>query len=122
MRTTPEIENIEDWLIREALGQPDIGAMFAGTCERMRAAGIDVDRALLSWSTLHPLIEAETALWLPGETVAHGLHTHDQPDTDDWLQSPIRALLSSRETRMRRRLADGHGVARLRQGPLPAPH
>ena len=32
MRTTPEIENIEDWLIREALGQPDIGAMFAGTC------------------------------------------------------------------------------------------
>ena len=55
-----------------------------------------------------PLIEAETALWLPGETVAHGLHTHDQPDTDDWLQSPIRALLSSRETRMRRRLADGN--------------
>ncbi|SDU37898.1 adenylate/guanylate cyclase domain-containing protein [Stappia sp. ES.058] len=108
MRTSPEIEDIEDWLIREALGQPDIGQMFAGTCERMRAAGIAVDRALLSWSTLHPLVEAETALWLPGETVDHGLHTHDQPDTDDWLLSPIRALLTSRETRMRRRLADGN--------------
>ncbi|WP_029058606.1 adenylate/guanylate cyclase domain-containing protein [Stappia stellulata] len=110
MRTSPEIEDIEDWLIREALGQPDIGQMFADTCERMRAAGIEIDRAMLTWSTLHPLIEAETALWLPGETVARGLHTHDQPDTDEWLLSPIRALLTARQTRMRRRLSDGNAL------------
>jgi adenylate cyclase len=110
MRTTPEVEEIEDWLIREALGQPDIGQMFAGTCERMRAAGIAIDRALLSWSTLHPLIEAETALWLPGEAPRSAQHAHDQQDTEDWLQSPIRAFVTSDEKHLRRRLCDANAA------------
>ena len=48
MRTTPEIENIEDWLIREALGQPDIGEMFSGFCERLVAAAENRDLAAIN--------------------------------------------------------------------------
>jgi len=122
VKTTPQLELIEDWLIRQALGQPDIGDMFAHLCERMRTAGLPVDRALLTWTTLHPMIEAETALWGPGLPPARGQHAHDDQDTDDWLTSPIRAMLVAGETRVRRRLADAPEtdtafpvLARLRQ-------
>ncbi|WP_349358421.1 adenylate/guanylate cyclase domain-containing protein [Stappia sp.] len=121
MKTTPQLEDIEDWLIREALGQPDIGQMFVDMCERMLAAGVPVERAMLSWTTLHPLIEAETAVWLPGAPPERAQHGHDDQDTEDWLASPIRAMLVARETRLRRRLTTGNAsdifpvLARLRR-------
>lgn len=38
---------IESWLIGEALGDPDIAAMFETLCERLHALGIPLDRASL---------------------------------------------------------------------------
>lgn len=112
MITTPALEAIEDWLIQEALGAPHLPDMFAGMCERMRAAGITVDRALLGWVTLHPLFRAETAVWHAEGGVKHAQHRHDTEEDDaGWLQSPIRAVLQSGESRLRRRLA--HANAEL---------
>lgn len=107
MRTTPAVEAIEDWLIREALGDPDLAAMFGSFCDRIAAAGIPVSRAMLTWATLHPLIEAESALWRDGST-ERAQYLHEEEETEDWLQSPVRAVLVSREPRLRRRLDGGN--------------
>ena len=110
MKTNAALEEIEDWLIREALGQPDIGEMFAGFCERLVAAGMPVERAMLTWATLHPLVEAESAFWRSGHDVELSQYRHDEEETEDWLQSPIRAVLEAREPRLRRRLSGGNAV------------
>jgi adenylate cyclase len=108
VRTNPELERIEDWLIREALGSPDMTAMFSGTCERLVAAGIPIARANLAWSTLHPLVNAEAVLWVAGEDALFEQYPHDREDEEDWLQSPIRAMLMAGEDRLRRQLASGN--------------
>ncbi len=108
MQTTPALEEIEDWLIREALGAPDLAAMFAELCHRLRQAGVEVDRSMLTWATLHPLIEAESALWLPETEVQYEAYPHRSEDTDEWLQSPIRAVLTGDEPRLRRRLSNAN--------------
>lgn len=105
MRTTPELEEIEDWLIREALGSPDISALFAGTCERLVAAGLPIERANLAWVTLHPLIDAEAVLWNAGTGPRFEQYRHEHGEGAEWLDSPIRALIVNGENRMRRRLA-----------------
>ncbi|WP_208996900.1 adenylate/guanylate cyclase domain-containing protein [Roseibium denhamense] len=99
-----DIDQIEEWLIGQALSSPDLPAMFAEMCERLRACNVPVDRAMLVWSALHPLIEAEIAFWELGGETYHERITHDQEDSDDWLQSPIRAVLLNRDPMLRRRL------------------
>ncbi|WP_208986979.1 adenylate/guanylate cyclase domain-containing protein [Stappia sp. TSB10P1A] len=110
MKTNPKLEAIEDWVIREALGQPDIAEMFSGFCERLVAAGIPVERAMLSWATLHPLVEAESVLWRSGREAELAQYRHDEEDTEDWLKSPIRAVLEARETRLRRHLSGANAA------------
>ncbi|EEE47629.1 adenylate/guanylate cyclase domain-containing protein [Roseibium alexandrii] len=103
-----EIDGIEDWLIGEALGDPDMTNLFAELCERLRQCHVPVDRAILVWSTLHPMIEAEIAFWENGGEVYHEKIEHSEEDTEDWLQSPIRAVLINEEPMLRRRLANGN--------------
>ncbi len=105
MRTRPELEEIEDWLIREALGSPDISALFAGTCERLRSLGIPIVRANLAWATLHPLVDAEAVLWTLDEGARFEQYRHEHGEGAEWLDSPIRALIVSGEDRLRRNLA-----------------
>jgi adenylate cyclase len=99
-----DIDAVEDWLIGEALGDPDMTVLFAGLCERLRGCHVPVDRAMLVWSTLHPMIEAEIAFWENGGSVYHERIEHKDEDTDEWLQSPVRAVLMNGEPMLRRRL------------------
>ena len=103
-----EIDGIEDWLIGEALGNPDMTTLFAEMCERLRQCHVPVDRAILVWSTLHPMIEAEIAFWENGGEVYHEKIEHSEEDTEDWLQSPIRAVLINEEPMLRRRLTNAN--------------
>ncbi|WP_420413312.1 adenylate/guanylate cyclase domain-containing protein [Roseibium sp.] len=103
-----DIDAVEDWLIGEALGDPDMTQLFAELCERLRQCNVPVDRAMLVWSTLHPMIEAEIAFWERGGTVYHEQIEHSDEDTDDWLQSPVRAVLVSQEPMLRRRLSNAN--------------
>jgi len=99
-----DIDAIEDWLIGEALGDPEIAPLFAELCERLRTCHVPIDRAMLVWSTLHPMIEAEIAFWERGGTVYHEQIAHTEEESDDWLQSPVRAVLLSQDPMLRRRL------------------
>lgn len=101
-----DIDGIEDWLIGQALGTPDMASMFGEMCERLRVCHVPVDRAMLAWSTLHPLIEAEAAYWESGSGLTYESIAHDEEETEEWLSSPVRAVLTSSEPMMRRRLSD----------------
>lgn len=108
MISMAEIDGIEDWLIGQALGTPDMATMFGEMCERLRRCEVPVDRAMLAWSTLHPLIEAEIAFWESGNAVQHETIPHSEEEAEDWLQSPVRAVLVSGEPMLRRRLANAN--------------
>ncbi|MHA7776270.1 adenylate/guanylate cyclase domain-containing protein [Roseibium sp. M-1] len=103
-----QIDGIEDWLIDQALGAPDLGVMFGEMCERLRNCHVPIDRAMIGWSTLHPLIEAETAVWENGNQLHREQIAHWQEESEDWLNSPIRAILLSGEPVLRRRLANAN--------------
>jgi len=99
-----KIDAVEDWLIDQALTSASIPDIFGELCERLIACEVHIDRATLGWSTLHPLIEAEMAYWVNGRGVLHEAYNHDEEESDDWLNSPMRALLVNREQMFRRRL------------------
>ncbi|POF30429.1 adenylate/guanylate cyclase domain-containing protein [Roseibium marinum] len=111
MISMTEIDGIEEWLIGQALGSPDMATMFAEMCERLRQCDVPIDRAMLGWSTLHPLIEAETVCWENGTAVQHEQIVHSQEENEDWLTSPFRSILMSGEQVMRRRLANTNAPA-----------
>ena len=68
------ITSITDWLIDLSLADPDINVMFRKMCERMLAAGFPISRAMITYQTLHPVIENEMVVWKRGEgaEVRHG--------------------------------------------------
>ena len=66
------IGQITDWLVDQSLGEPDIVELFEGVCKRLHAIGVPVSRAMLMWSTLHPLFQAEMVLWRRGKPAELG--------------------------------------------------
>lgn len=108
MISMAEIDGVEDWLIDQSLGSPDLGSMFGEMCERLRACEVPVDRAMIGWSTLHPLIEAEAAIWENGTEIQREQIAHNAEETDEWLQSPVRAVLVNQESVLRRRLTNAN--------------
>ncbi|WP_417695380.1 adenylate/guanylate cyclase domain-containing protein [Roseibium sp.] len=103
-----EIDQVEDWLIGQALMNPHVPTMFGELCERLRACGLPIDRVVLAWATLHPLINAETVVWEPQTGPKHEVFGHDQVDTDTWMQSPMRKVLNEDLPGLRRRLSGGN--------------
>lgn len=103
-----DIDAVEDWLIGRALNSAKVPDMFGEMCLKLRDCGVPVDRAMLAWSTLHPLIEAETAYWEKGAKVRHSQFEHSEEDDEGWLTSPMRAVLVNKEDMLRRRLDTGN--------------
>lgn len=104
MQTNEKLEAIEDWLITLALGSPTMSAMFDGLCQRLCDIGVPLDRALLGWTTLHPLIHSETVFWRQHQPVEHDRFHHAMEETEAWQKSPMRWLWSSGESMLRRQL------------------
>ncbi|GGB61539.1 adenylate cyclase [Roseibium aquae] len=104
MTQARDIDAVEDWLIGQALASSSLPSMFGQLCDRLRDAGLKIDRTALGWSTLHPLIEAEMAFWESGLSVHHETYAHNETGSDAWLNSPMRAALFTDEKLLRRRL------------------
>ena len=98
------ITQINDWLVDQALGEPDIVEMFDGLSQRLYGIGIPIARARLTWSTLHPLFRAETVLWQRGEPARLEQFVHQDLESEAWLKSPYRFMLESGVQMFRRRL------------------
>lgn len=95
---------IEDWLLSKALADPDIRSLFENLCIRLRGIGIPLERAALSWPTLHPLFRAEQAFWHPDKGAELEQYYHSSAGSEHWLNSPFYFMLQNGLETMRRRL------------------
>ena len=98
------IVEIESWLIDSALGDPDITELFQQLCERLSGVGVPVERAALTWPTLHPLFRAEQIFWNPVDGAVFHQYSHANQETEGWLKSPFYHVLQNDLDRLRRRL------------------
>lgn len=98
------INEIGEWLIDQALSQPDIVDLFSELCERLSSVGVPVTRARLTWPTLHPLFQAETILWRRGEEVEFEQFRHQDEVSDQWKASPMAYVLDNNVDTLRRNL------------------
>lgn len=103
------IAEIEGWLLDSALEGPDIHPLFESLCHRLHAAGLPLDRAALSWPTLHPLFQAEQLFWTRGETARLLQYPHSAERSEAYLASPFHHVLAHDLDRLRRRL-EGPGA------------
>jgi adenylate cyclase len=99
------IAEIEDWLIGKALGDPDITRLFETLCERLHAVGIPLDRASLSWPTLHPLFMSEQVFWRRGEGTEFQQYIHRASNSEAWLRSPLYHVVAHGLAHLRRQLS-----------------
>lgn len=99
------ITSVEDWLTDQALGSPSIVDMYREVCVRLSTIGIPVARSMISWPTLHPLIEIETAIWKRDQNVVLAQYPHREKESEEWQKSPLKHLLDSGLDLMRRRLS-----------------
>lgn len=104
MTHAPLSEEVESWLLDQALHDPDILELFGDLCLRLHALGIPLERAALSWPTLHPLFQAEQIYWRRGENAELFQFRHDAERSKDFERSPFMHALTNRLFRLRRRL------------------
>lgn len=95
---------IEIWLLEEAVNDPDIVELFGALCVRLNGIGVPVERAALSWPTLHPLFQAEQIYWRLGGETKLIQYRHDAVSTGAFEKSPFHHVLVNRLGRLRRRL------------------
>ncbi len=78
--------DISDWLLKEAIDEPDAARIFDGFCGRLVNAGVPVERAMYLAETLHAEQSGYGRVWQPGAPSTYipilygsrndGLYTH----------------------------------------------
>ena len=109
------VTSINEWLVDQALSEPDIVAMFESLCHRIHGIGIPLARARLTWPTLHPLFQAETILWKRGIPTEFEQFVHQERASDAWLASPMKYMFENDLWMLRRRL---EGPSKLLDFPV----
>lgn len=115
MSHAPFLGEIEDWLIDKALGDTDIPAVFEILCQRLHALGVPLDRARLSWATLHPLFRSEQVFWSRETGTRFAQYMHASANNEAWLVSPLYHVVSHGLPHLRRHLT---GPAALLDFPV----
>ncbi len=81
-----------DWVLREGRRMRDPQAVLGAICDRVRAAGMPLDRVYAFITTLHPQYFGYVLTWQDGRTgIIHG--EHDQVDTDEFRLSPAARIV-----------------------------
>ncbi|TCT09362.1 adenylate cyclase [Tepidamorphus gemmatus] len=70
MTTGTRVRDLRDWILEEGHSSPDLGSFIGRLGERLVADGVPVYRLTTGIPILHPLIRAETALWIEGQGVS----------------------------------------------------
>lgn len=87
-----EISELAEWLLSEGrrLAKPE--ALLDGFAERLRAAGVGLDRLMVSLNSHHPLLAAVTYEWLPERGTVGTERAFAVGSSEGYLASPIRVL------------------------------
>lgn len=94
-----------DWLMHKGRHLPTREAVVGELCERVRAAGMPIERVAFFFPALHPQYFG-VALYWDGEKVTTQPGTHDFLQTDEYRDS-IAARITAGERALRRRLELG---------------
>jgi adenylate cyclase len=90
------VELIE-WLAGDECHDLDDAGLAAGLGQRLRAAGLPIDRLTLHLRTLHPEIFGSSVLWAPDEAVEVRSREHGIEVSPGFAGSPLRHVMESRE-------------------------
>jgi len=99
------IDQVTDWLMGEALGEPEIEKLVDGTAARVDAAGIPIQRFHISFNILHPLYSGLSLTWRRGEPVEVTQLERTMDNANPaWQRSPLLHMIQRRILTLRRRL------------------
>ena len=96
-----KIQDLTDWVISEALIADDYVGIYEGFHCRLVEAGVPICRAHVAMPTLHPLAEIITITWRPDTKATLTMIEHGSRQTDDWLNSPIKAMMEGNLDKLR---------------------
>ncbi len=83
---------IRAWILGEGLRGGSMEDLHAGLCERLVAAGVPLDRVMLSLRALTATVIARGYRWRPGEAVTQSTYDWDQRDLGIYERSPIKVV------------------------------
>jgi adenylate cyclase len=98
------MDNVADWLIRNALAGQPLEEIIRGFCDRIAAAGMPIVRVHLTFSMLHPLYDALGFTWRAKSGLTVEGYRHDAGSPEIFLRSPYYQLLSNDLDYLRRRV------------------
>ena len=106
------VDDIADWLMTQALRETEVKELFEGCCDRLRAAGFPLWRALLSFPTLHPLY---ASIWLTWYRDEEGVgisqsHLGYSSVSEAFRSSPFYHMTETRIPFLRRRLVGEEAI------------
>lgn len=99
------IDSVADWLMEQALANTGMEELVDGCCRRLRAAGVPITRALVSYRTLHPLFEAIWLTWSHGQGVGTFEMPHGATGHKMFRDSPFFHMVENDIPFIRRKLA-----------------
>lgn len=109
--TNDDVEQIAGWLVARGLAGANETALLHGFCERCRAAGLPLTRAMTLVDTLHPVYEGRAFRWRndgANEDAVLEYGPSDQGEAaTNWQNSTFYHLVTTGETELRRRIGFG---------------
>lgn len=96
MTSDPLAETIE-WLSSDFCHDCETPVLVAQLGERLRSAGLPIDRLVLHLRTLHPQVLGRTIAWSPGEAVDIYDRPHGFEAIANLAHSPVRQVLESKQ-------------------------
>ncbi len=112
MKETPEadqrnsvIDSVADWLMTQALtGNGGVPELLRGCSERLRAGGVPVWRAYLSYQTLHPQFRGLSIIWHHPDKLEVSTFPHSDTVPEIFKTSPHHHMLQTLIPHLRRHL------------------
>jgi adenylate cyclase len=105
---------LREWIAESAMHGIDETELLQGVCDRLRADGLELFRAVMGVDTLHPVLEGRMFIWKRGaEAVRASEYTRERAaeTTEKWNASPYAWMYHHSETQLRRRLEGSNAVA-----------
>ena len=94
---SPAVVGIIEWLSGNECHELDDAGLIAGLGQRLRAAGLPIDRLTLHLRTLHPEIVGRSVAWSPGEPVETRDREHGMVTDPVFIGSPLHRVFEAHE-------------------------
>lgn len=102
---------LHETVVAQALAGAAENVLLNTVCDRLIASGVPLRRVMLGMEELHPTVEGQLVEWRRDVGTAD-MRPYDRQvfneKQDDWLRSPLYHLLTTNQTRLRRRIGDNY--------------